>query len=301
MKCKWGIFFLILITLLTGGADAGDLQSYQTSYVEVRFNAALKPAADEVLHLYPGIRENLVSVFGWALPPTPSVLLIPTREEFLRMSGDPLVIAFAVPEKNLIVIDYSKIIKSPFSMEATLKHELCHLLLHWHIKREILPKWMDEGLCQWVSDGIGEIIVVQKNALLHRASLSRRLIPIHDLERGFPADERSWLLAYEESKSFVTYLVDTFGKERLIESLNRMKEGNTVDVAIESALSIPIENLEKEWHHSIKSKLTWFTFLSYHLYEILFVFMAVVTVLAFIRLYFRKKNYVDDEDDEDME
>ncbi|MFC1829393.1 hypothetical protein ACFL0O_07270, partial [Thermodesulfobacteriota bacterium] len=181
MKYTSGIFILLLLALPVDSADAGDLQSFQTSYAEVHFNAALKPAADEVLNLYPGIKENLASVFGWELPPTPSILLIPTRKQFLRISGDPLVIAFAVPEKNLVVIDYSKIIKSPFSMEATLKHELCHLLLHRHIKRDILPKWMDEGLCQWVSDGIGEIIVIQKNALLHRASLSRRFIPIRDL------------------------------------------------------------------------------------------------------------------------
>ncbi|MBW1841994.1 MAG: hypothetical protein JRI75_09405 [Deltaproteobacteria bacterium] len=269
--------------------------------MKVHFNAALKPAADEVLNLYPGIKRNLESLFMWRLESKPSILLIPTREQFLKISGDPLVIAFAVPEQNLIVIDYSKIITRPFSMEATLKHELCHLLLHRHIKRENFPKWMDEGLCQWVSDGIGEIIVVQKNALLHRASLTKRFIPLGELHREFPADERSRLLAYEESKSFVTYLVDRFGRERFIDALNHMKEGNTAGAAIQSAFSIPVENLEKEWHHSLKSKLTWFTFLSYNLYEILFVLMAVITVLAFIRLYFRKKNYVDDDDPEERD
>ena len=36
-------------------------------------------------------------------------------------------------------------------------------------------------------------------------------------------------------------------------------------------------------------KMTWFTYLSYYLYEILFVLMALITVCAFIRLRIKKK------------
>ena len=92
------------------------------------------------------------------------------------MAGDPLVVAFAVPQRNLIVIDYSKMITHPLSLETTLKHELCHILLHEHIKTEILPRWLDEGLCQWASGGIGEIIMDQKRSRLNRAAFSREFI-----------------------------------------------------------------------------------------------------------------------------
>ncbi|MFH2220290.1 MAG: hypothetical protein ABII68_11615 [Pseudomonadota bacterium] len=299
IKYKSGIFFLLLFVSPACTGAAEDLQSIQTRDVEVQFTASLVPVADEVLYLYPEIRRNLESLFRWDLALKPSVVLIPTREQFLELSGDDLVVAFAVPERNLIVIDYSRTVEHPFSIEATLKHELCHLLLHRHIKREILPKWMDEGLCQWASDGIGEMLVAPKRSLLLMASLSRRFIPLGELHRIFPGDEKSRLLAYAESKSFVAYLLEQFGRDRLIDALNHMKEGSTADAAIQKAFSIPFEILEKEWHHSLKTTLTWFTFLSYHLYEILFALMAVVTVLAFIRMHLKKKNYVDDEDVEE--
>lgn len=296
LRKKLQILCVCLMLLLTFTGDATGIQSIQTRDVEVQFTASLKPVAEEVLYLYPGIRRNLESLFRWDLALKPSVVLIPTREQFLKLSGDDLVVAFAVPERNLIVIDYSKTVEHPFSIEATLKHELCHLLLHRHVKREILPKWLDEGLCQWASDGIGEMLAAPKRSLLLMASLSRRFIPLGELHRAFPGDEKSRLLAYAESKSFVAYLLDRFGRNRLIDALNQMKEGSTADAAIQKAFSIPFEILEKEWHYSLKTTLTWFTFLSDHLYEILFALMAIVTILAFIRMHLKKKNYVDDED-----
>ena len=294
-KEKLLIFFIALFVVLTFCAEAKELQSLQTGYVKVLFDASLKSAAEETLYLYPLVKEEIESLFNWKLNLKPSVLLVKTREYFLTMAGDSLIVAFAVPKKNLIVIDYSKMLKHPFSLETTLKHELIHLLLHQHINEDILPRWLDEGLCQWASDGIGEIIRDPKSSLLNQAAFSRRFIKLQELQRKFPPDKRTRLLAYEEGKSFITYLVGRFGKEIIFQVLNHMKKGITAEEAIQTASSIPFEMLEKEWHHSLKKKISWFTFLSYYLYEILFTLMAFITVVAFIRLRLKKKRYVDDE------
>ncbi len=289
------IFVVTLLVFLTCSAEAGELQSLQTGYVEVLFDVSLKPAAEEVLYLYPVIKRDMESLFTWKLNKKTSVLLIKTREYFLGMADDPLVVAFAVPEKNLIVIDYSKMIKHPFSLETTLKHEFIHLLLHQYIDKDILPRWLDEGICQWASDGIGEVIRDPKSSLLNKAAFSRKFIQLRKLQQRFPSDKRSRLLAYEEGKSFVTYLAGQFGKEMIFKVLNHMRKGKTVEEALQTAFSIPFEELEKEWLDSLRKKMTWFTFLSYYLYEILFTLMAFITVCAFIRLRIKKRSYDDDE------
>ena len=294
-KQKQLFFFIIFLFAFSKCAYAEDFQILQKGSISVYFEAPLESAAKQVSDLYPGVKENLGSIFGWELNLSPSIFLIKDRNNFLRMAGDPLVVAFAVPQRNLIVIDYSKMITHPFSLETTLKHELCHILLHEHIKTEILPRWLDEGLCQWASGGIGEIIMDQKRSRLNRAAFSRKFIRIQDLQQIFPPDENSRLLAYEQSKSFVSYLVRQFGKGEVLNILEKMKQGETIEAAFSKVLSIPLEKLESEWQDSLGNKLTWFAYLSYYLYETLFVLMALITVCAFIRLRIKKKGYVDDE------
>lgn len=294
-KEKLLIFSMVLWVALTFRADAKEFQLLQTEHVKVFFDASLKSAADEVLYLYPIIKKDIESLFNWKLSLRPSVFLVKTREYFVKMAGDSLVVAFAVPKKSLIVIDYSKMLKHPFSLETTLKHELIHLLLHQYINEDILSRWLDEGLCQWASGGIGEVIRDPKRSLLNRAAFSNRFIELHQLHRKFPASKRARLLAYEESKSFIAYLVERFGREIIFQVLRDMKKGKTAEDAIQTASSIPFETLEKEWQHSLRKKSTWLTFLSYYLYEILFTLMALITVVAFIRLQIKKRMYVDDE------
>jgi len=298
-KKKLLIFFIIFILAFFKTVYAKDLQILHTRSVKVLFEASLESAAKQVSDLYPEVKEDLESIFGWKLDLTPSVILKKNREHFLRMAGDSLVVAFAVPSKNLIVIDYSRMITRPFSLETTLKHELCHLLLRRHIKDEILPKWLDEGLCQWASGGIGEIMMDPKRSRLNRAAFSKKFIPFQDLKQGFPYDENGRLLAYEESKSFVDYLARKYKNDGILNILSRMKQGQTAGDAIIAVLSIPLETLENEWQGSLKQKMSWFTYLSYHLYEILFTLMALITIIAFIRLSFRKRDYIDDEDVDD--
>ena len=119
------------------------------------------------------------------------------------------------------------------------------------------------------------------------------------MEHDFPRDEASLSLAYEESKSFVTYIVGKFGKEGILSVLESMRQGETVDTAMLKGLSIPFEKLEEKWRQSLRQRVTWFTYLTYHIYEILFALGALITVYAFIRAFIRKRSYMKDEVEND--
>jgi hypothetical protein len=100
----------------------------------------------------------------------PLIVMINNRNRFLQTTDHPLTIAYAIPKRNLIVIDYSRVVTTPFSLETTLTHEFCHLLLHEHIPN--IPRWLDEGLCQWASGGVDEIIYnLRQSQLNQRQSL----------------------------------------------------------------------------------------------------------------------------------
>lgn len=295
MKEKLLIPLIVLIIICTRCLYAGEFNVIQKKDVSVFFDPPLRFTAQEVGDMYPDVKYVIEDILGWDLNVRPSVLLIKDRRRFQRMAESPLTVAFAVPGRNLIVIDHSRMNIHPFSLENILKHELCHLLLHHHIKQGILPKWLDEGVCQWVSDGIADIIMEQKRSLLNKAALRGRFIRLGSLQKGFPPDRDRLLLAYEESKSFVSHIIGEYGKDGILKVLKHMKNGEHADVAVLKAFSVPLDVLEKQWHRSLRQKMTWFTYLSYHLYEILFALMALIAVYASIKMIIRKRTYMKEE------
>jgi hypothetical protein len=285
------------ILLISTCLHAGDLRILDGRDLRVIYEGRHDSSAHEVARIYPFVKARLERVFGWDAPSKPSVIVIMNAARFQRMAENPFCVAFAVPHKNLMVIHYSRVNTRPFSMENTLKHELCHLLLHHHIRKGLLPRWLDEGVCQWVSDGIGEILIDQKTSLLNKAAFRGRFVPLYELKDAFPRHRELMMLAYEESRSFVNHVIARYGKEGLLRVLGSLKEGNTIETAFLKSLSIPLEKLEKDWHQSLRKKVTWFTYLSYHLYEILFALMAFITIAAFIKMILKKRGYLKKEEE----
>ena len=291
------LFSAVMFITLAVPLYAAQQHVMENTDIIIVFEPSLGTVAKKVIDIYPAIRKDLEDIFGWNLDLRPRLLLTRDRRAFKRLAESPLAVAFAVPDKDLIVIDCS-MMNAPFSFGSTLTHELCHLLLHYHIKGSILPRWLDEGIAQWASGGISDIIMDQKRSALNRASLTGRYIPLDLLKDGFPLDDRSIILAYEESRSFVAYIVAHYGKDGLMRVLEGMRRGEDRDSAFLKALSTDLKRLEKEWHKSLRRKTTWFIYLSYYLYEFLFAFMALISLIAFIKAVIRKRAYMAEETDE---
>ncbi len=292
--------FISLLFIFVQLANAENFYVLENQNVKILFEHSLEPAAKEVAEIYPGIKSSLERGFGWKLDLKPSVMLIRDSKHFLRMGAHPLTVGFAVPKSSMIVIDYTKMARHPFTIEDTLKHEMCHLLLHHHIKEHPIPRWLDEGVCQWASDGLADIIVDQKRSLLNRAALRGVFIPFDSLAHGFPSNNDGLMLAYEESKSFLTYIISTNGREGVLSILNHMKNGDAVEQAFSKALSISLYELELEWRDSLSQGTRWFLNLSYYLYEIIFGLLALLSIFAFIKIILKKRAYMAEDPEDNL-
>jgi hypothetical protein len=256
----------------------------------------LETQARHLRQIYPEVRNNLESTLGWKLRWPPRIVLNADREVFEQMSGSTLVSAFAVPREHTVVMYLSSATSDPYVLHETLEHELCHLLLHDHISRARLPKWLDEGICQWISGSFGEIFM-GRGIVSGGIRLSRHPIPLEQLTESFPRDKQALLQAYEESRLFVDFLVARYGKEGLLRLLEQLKEGEQTDAALLNTFSQSLETLQKEWVHELHGRSVWLLWVSQYLYEILFFVGALLTVLAFVRLMIRRRNYDPDEED----
>lgn len=291
------MLFLLFCLLNSSNADNNLYRKLRTDKVEILFEDSSEQIAKEVAKFYPFVRIELETTIGWNVDFKPIVIILKDRNTFKRMTSSDLIIALAIPKRNLIIIDSSRVYTKPFTLRTTVKHELCHLLLHRYI--EDLPRWIDEGVCQWTSEGLAEIMIGNNEDILTKAVVTGRLIKLHDLKR-FPNDEKALLLSYEQSKSLVEYIVEEFGKSGLLSLLESLKDGEKLEDAVWKNFSLTISELEKKWHIDLKRKHTIFYYFSQNVYLILFLFGGLITLYGFIKLYKKKKAYVD-EDEEDVQ
>jgi len=293
------IIVLICIILFPTSLLAAEPSTLQTEQVIIVFEESLRSVAEEVADLYPSAKQALEATFEWPLEFRPTLVLIKDRQQFQQMVGTDQIVAFAVPRQNVMVIDYSRMNTSPFTLKTTLKHELCHLLLHHYIDRSNLPKWFDEGVSQWASDGIAEIIMDYKRANLTRAVLGGMYFRMRELNTRFPGDKDSLQLAYAQSKSLVDYISREYGKESILTILNNLRYGLAFEKAIQESLAISFIELEREWLDHLKHKYNWFTYVSIYMYEFIFVLGALIVVVGFVRVIIKKKRYAELEDDDE--
>ncbi len=296
------IVLLIFFCLFPHPAPGQETGTMAGDNVIVIYDQPLEKAARNLTVVYSRLRAEVEKQTGWTLRAEPTILLIRERQQFRKLSGHDLFVAFAVPGEDLIVIDYSRMNRHPFSLPVTVKHELCHLLLHQEIDGALLPRWLDEGVAQWVTGGISEIIMDDKGpGVLIRAGVTGRYIPLDSITASFPSHDPDLTLAYEESKSFVEYIIGVYGERALLSILNRLAAGSSIERAVDIICGMPLESLEREWHGYLGKQVPWLAFLSRNLYQILFVFAAVVTLFGFARFIRKKRSYRDDEEDGDDE
>jgi len=288
------ILLLGFFALAAPSSHAADLNSLKGNGVDVLFPPTLEQAAKETAQMTPGIKKDLQETFNWPFRLKPTVILMEDSQRFRQMTHSPLVVGFAVPGKNLVVIDYGRI-RNPLKFRNILKHELCHLLLHEHVNNVPIPRWFDEGIAQWTSNGVMDILHDPRDALLPKAAFSDHIIPLGALNKGFPGNANALRLAYEESRSFIDYIINTHGKSGLLEILRLMKNGVTLRKAVLQALDTPLYKIEEEWRTSLKQNIAWFAHLSYYLYEILFALGGLIMVYAFIKVLRKKRAYMEEE------
>ena len=291
-RIKSGIFLLFWIVFAEPSSHASGFKVLKGNGMEVLFPTSLRNAAEETARMIPKIKKELQEIFKWPFDFHVTVILMKDQKRFHSMTRSPFVVGFAVPKKNLVVIDFASI-RNPMAFEDILKHELCHLLLHKNIDNVHIPRWFDEGVAQWAANGMMDIVREQKEALLPKVVFSDGLIPLGSLEREFPQKENTLRLAYEESKSVIDYIISSHGKVGILKILELMRNGVDLPNAVSIALDTPLYKIEKKWRASLKQTITWFVQLSYYLYEILFAFGALILVYGFIKIFRKKRAYME--------
>ena len=187
---------LMLWPLIVSAALPDEQRVLETDAVRVRYDTGRQSAADRIAAISPAIFRELQAATGLAIDFRPTVIPASTRSDFRRMGGHDAVVAFALPERRQVVLDLSRFDVRPSLFRPVLKHEYVHLLLHRHIAPPYLPRWLDEGIAQHLSDGLSEYLPGRSQMVLGEAFAADRVYSLAALDKRFPGDAFGRQLAY---------------------------------------------------------------------------------------------------------
>ena len=154
----------------------------------------------------------------------------------------------AFPEYGIITIGLSSGDKN-WDKKA-LAHELGHSVLHqitFSPYGAMLPTWLDEGFAMHAE---GELdLYLQSN--LKEASAADELISVRSLSSPFSARAEEAYLSYAESQSLVEFLIQNYGKDKMLRLLDIVKEGSTTDEALSEVYSFDQDGLDSLWRETL--------------------------------------------------
>jgi hypothetical protein len=136
-------------------------------------------------------------------------------------------------------------------VDELVRHELTHLVFDdavggaWAYP----PRWLNEGIAVHLSRGID----AGDRAQVEAAVRGGTIIPLEGLDGQFPTRARRFSLAYAESASAVTHLVETYGEEALRALVEAYAGGLGTDDAFRQALGVDLDTFAAEWLASVGS------------------------------------------------
>ncbi|HWI60401.1 MAG TPA: peptidase MA family metallohydrolase [Symbiobacteriaceae bacterium] len=136
------------------------------------------------------------------------------------------------------------------TVEQIIAHEFTHVMVN-RTGGPKVPKWLNEGMATFVADQTSpeqRVKVVEKAA-------GGGLYTLAEIDAFFrqPAAYPSMNagLMYAETASIVTYMMENYGKDRLMQVLRALRAGKTADQALQSALGVNAAGLEAAWVKSL--------------------------------------------------
>ncbi len=239
----------------------------------------VRPLIDEA----PGFKARLADALGQPVLAHVEVRIARTVDDMVAMApreAPPYSYASGIAYAPLHLVILSLTAPSggePTDLDSVFRHELFHVALEDAVHGHHVPLWFNEGMAIYESD---------ENRLLRiktlwDASLSRTVIPLEDLDRGFPSQHYEVSIAYAESADFVRFLLRDQDQLRFTALIERVRGGQPFDRALSDAYDVDLRKLEYQWREDIAKRYTFAPILASG--SLLWVAALVVLVVGYAR------------------
>ena len=142
---------------------------------------------------------------------------------------------------------------SMFDFRHVIRHELVHVFMYSKIsskareggvwEQRLPPLWFIEGLAEWWSIGWDtQAEMVIRDALLHD-----HLLPLESLSLA-----ASGFLLYKEGQSFLRFLEESYGADRIRQAMEEFYHHETFEDALSTVTGKAYRDLMRSWRMSLK-------------------------------------------------
>ncbi len=133
--------------------------------------------------------------------------------------------------------------------QRTQAHELTHVLVGHRTFSclGVVPTWLNEGLAVYGEGGPEAASLEQFDA----AVAADAVLPVRALSGGFSEDPAQADLSYSQSYRLTQYLIDTYGQPAMLDLLGQLRDGATVDAALQAAYGFDLDGFEAEWRAAL--------------------------------------------------
>ena len=133
--------------------------------------------------------------------------------------------------------------------QNTVIHELTHILIGHFTFSCIgtLPTWLNEGLAMFSE---GELDTNMQSQL-DQAIRDNTLLTVRSLNGGFSELSDKANLSYSQSQTIVSFLIETYGQDKLTELLIALRDAKPIDDALLEVYGFDTDGLEDAWRESI--------------------------------------------------
>jgi hypothetical protein len=153
----------------------------------------------------------------------------------------------AFPEYNIFIMGISE--SDSTWDQNTVIHELTHILIGHFTFSCIgtVPTWLNEGLAMF-SEGK---LDADAQAQLDQAVRDDTVLSIRSLNGGFSELSDKANLSYSQSQSIVSFLIQTYGQEKLTQLLAALRDAKPIDDALLEVYGFDTDGLEDVWRQSV--------------------------------------------------
>lgn len=186
-----------------------------------------------------------------------TTVLLPTEESMRRhfvregipLQSGPLPLGVTLPARRIIIVR-----KDHHPPREHLAETLCHEVAHVALQEGLgarLPRWLEEGVAQWVS---GRRLGPDENAYLSFLARIDGLFPLEALEHRFPPAHELTSVAYQQGLLAVELLVERLGEDHFLRLLAEVARGESFLPALARLDRAPFERDLRLW---VKARAGW--------------------------------------------
>ncbi len=231
---------------------------------------------------------DFAAKLNFKLQGTVSVFLCPTEAVFARLTGNSVPHwgeGVADPLNSLIILKSPALTGNHDRLPKLVRHELSHILIGQAISEpRLLPKWFNEGIAIYLSADEE----FKPGKAISKALVSDSIIPLDEIDDVLKFQQAKARLAYEESYSFLNFLVKKNGVGAIAALLTELKRGVAWEEAFEYVFHDDIFDAELAWYDYIEKEYRWSFLVDFEMFLWIFILLLFILVVAAIRLRNRR-------------